>query len=46
VWSYPAIGTYLLLAFGLLLLGAFFLTWRQKVDEHEPSQKTTDGGSQ
>ena len=30
VWSYPALGTYLFLAFGLLLLAAFFLTWRRQ----------------
>jgi hypothetical protein len=29
VWSYPALGSYLFLAFGLLLMGAVVLTWRQ-----------------
>jgi hypothetical protein len=30
VWSYPAVGTYLFLLFGLLLVGGLFLTWRQR----------------
>jgi copper chaperone NosL len=30
VWSYPAFGTYFFLAFGLLLVGGMFLTWRAK----------------
>lgn len=30
VWSYPALGSYFFLAFGLLLAGAFLLTWRSK----------------
>ncbi len=30
VWSYPAIGTYFFLAFGLFLVGGMFLTWRVK----------------
>jgi len=29
VWSYPALGTYLFMLFGLLLLGGLFLTWRK-----------------
>jgi len=29
VWSYPALGSYLFLAFGLLLIGGLFLTWRR-----------------
>jgi LPXTG-motif cell wall-anchored protein len=32
VWSYPALGSYLFLAFGLLLLGGCFLTWRRRRD--------------
>ncbi len=29
VWSYPALGSYLLLVFGLLLVAGVFLSWRQ-----------------
>ena len=29
VWSYPAMGTYLFVVFGLLLLAGFWLTWRE-----------------
>jgi copper chaperone NosL len=29
VWSFPAVGTYLFLVFGLLLLLGFWMTWRQ-----------------
>lgn len=29
VWSYPALGSYLFLVFGLLLAGGVFLSWRQ-----------------
>jgi hypothetical protein len=28
VWSYPALGAYLFGAFGLLLVAAFWLSWR------------------
>ena len=28
VWSYPALGSYLFLVFGLLLVGGIFFTWR------------------
>jgi len=37
VWSYPAVGTYLFVAFGLLLVGAFILSWRK---ESRPVSKT------
>jgi len=30
VWSYPALGTYLFLAFGLLLVAGVLLTWRRR----------------
>ncbi|MDH3629000.1 MAG: hypothetical protein OEV00_05380 [Acidobacteriota bacterium] len=30
VWSYPALGSYLFLVFGLLLVGAVFLSYRQQ----------------
>ena len=29
VWSYPALGSYLFVAFGVLLVGAVLLSWRQ-----------------
>jgi copper chaperone NosL len=29
VWSYPAVGSYFFAAFGLLLLGAFWISWRR-----------------
>jgi len=29
VWSYPALGSYLFVVFGGLLIGGLFLTWRQ-----------------
>jgi hypothetical protein len=32
VWSYPSIGTYLFMLFGLLLLSAIFLTWKRGDD--------------
>ena len=30
VWSYPALGSYIFAAFGLLLLAGFWLTWRRR----------------
>jgi hypothetical protein len=30
VWSYPALGSYLFLVFGVLLAGGVFLSWRQQ----------------
>jgi len=44
VWSFPAFGTYLLLGFGLLLLGALVLTWRTDTGDSESPLKTSDGG--
>jgi copper chaperone NosL len=29
VWSYPSLGTYLMLGFGVLLLAAMYLTWKK-----------------
>jgi len=31
VWSYPALGTYLFLMFGALMLVGFWLTWREPI---------------
>ena len=45
VWSYPAFGTYLLLGFGTLLLGALYLTWRTTTgDDRSPPLETSNGG--
>ena len=33
VWSYPAMGTYLFVVFGLLLVVGFWLTWRETVPD-------------
>jgi hypothetical protein len=44
VWSYPAIGTYFLMAFGLFLLGGFYLTWRGIAEEDEGRLDTSNGG--
>jgi len=35
VWSYPALGSYLFLVFGLLLVGGIFLSWRQTHSDSE-----------
>lgn len=32
VWSYPAVGTYMFVAFGVLLILGFWLTWRRTTD--------------
>jgi hypothetical protein len=32
VWSYPSLGTYLFLLFGLLLLAGMFFTWKRSPD--------------
>jgi hypothetical protein len=44
VWSYPALGTYFLLGFGLLLLGGSYLTWRTSAGEGESRPETSNGG--
>jgi hypothetical protein len=44
VWSFPAFGTYLLLGFGLFLLGALFLTWRTTTGDGESPLATSNGG--
>jgi len=44
VWSYPALGTYFLLGFGLLLLGGSYLTWRTSAGEGEGDLETSNGG--
>ena len=44
VWSYPAIGTYFLVAFGLFLLGGFYLTWRGTAGDGEGRPDTSNGG--
>ncbi len=45
VWSYPAIGTYLMLGFGTLLLGGFYLTWRKTTGNDQSPPETSNGGS-
>ncbi len=44
VWSYPAFGAYLFLAFGLLLTGAFYLTLRRPAPDGESRPETSTGG--
>ena len=44
VWSYPAFGTYLLLGFGLLLVGGFYFTWRHATADSESSSEKGNGG--
>ncbi len=44
VWSYPALGTYLLLGFGLLLVGGFYFTWRESASGIEVRPGTSEGG--
>ncbi len=44
VWSYPALGSYLFAVFGLLLVAAFWLSWRRvKSTNQAPSN---NGGRQ
>ncbi len=44
VWSYPALSTYFFIAFGLLLLGGFYFTWRTSTVGSESSSETSSGG--
>jgi hypothetical protein len=44
VWSYPALGSYFLLGFGLLLLGGIFFTWRTDAGGGELPPETSNGG--
>jgi hypothetical protein len=46
VWSYPAVATYLFLLFGLILIGAFYFTWRSPADEAPNRPATSNGGEQ
>ena len=43
VWSYPAFGTYLMLGFGFLLMGGFYLTWRTPAGADQSLPKTSNG---
>jgi len=45
VWSYPALGSYLMLGFGLLLLGGFYLTWRTNAGDWKKLPETSNGDS-
>jgi hypothetical protein len=44
VWSYPALGTYCMVGFGLLLLGGSYLTWRTDAGGEELPPETSNGG--
>jgi len=44
VWSYPALGSYFLVGFGLLLLGGIFYTWRTDAGGGELPPETSNGG--
>ncbi len=44
VWSYPALSTYLFIAFGLLLLSGFYFTWRDSTAIRESSSRPSSGG--
>jgi hypothetical protein len=44
VWSYPALGTYLFLAFGLLLVGGLWLTWWRGDSSSRKSPEIDSGG--
>ena len=45
VWSYPALGSYFLAGFGLLLLAGIFFTWRRDAGGGELPPETSNGGS-
>ncbi len=46
VWSFPALATYFFIAFGLLLLGGFYFTWRTSAATSESDSGPSSGGTQ
>ncbi len=46
VWSFPALATYMLLIFGLLLLAGFWFTWHRPGEKMLDPLRTDSGGKQ